>query len=133
VHATHFWSVRIFFTFVILHLISNFWRSAWHGQAFAMWVSGLFTYFLCMFTAFTGGLVASNLNSQWIALKSKNIGNSLGVGALFNPLNVGQMLTLHIAVFPIAVAAFIVWHVALVRGRIRLDRSKDKTSAKDPV
>ena len=117
VHAMHFWSVHIFFVFVILHFLINFWRAAWHGRAFAMWASGIFTYLLCMFTAFTGGLVANTLNSQWLALQTKNVGNSLGLGSFFNPLNIGQMLTLHIAVFPAAVGLFVFLHLRFVRGR----------------
>jgi ubiquinol-cytochrome c reductase cytochrome b subunit len=116
VHAVHFWSVQIFFVFVILHFIVNFWRAAWHGRAFAMWASGVIAFFVCMFTAFTGALLASNLNSQWLGLQSKNIFNSLGVGTLFNTLNVGQMLALHI-IFPFIVCALIIWHVALAWSR----------------
>lgn len=118
VHAMHYWSVQIFFVFVILHFVINFWRSAWHGRAFAMWASGIFTYLVCMFTAFTGGLVANTLNSQWLALQTKNVANSLGLGSLFNPLNIGQMLTLHIAIFPLAVGALVLWHLVLVRRRV---------------
>ena len=115
VHAVHFWAVQFFFVTVILHFMVNFWRAAWRGHAFKMWVSGVIGFFLSMFTAFTGGLLASNLNSQWIGLQSKNIFNSLGLGTLFNTLNVGQMLTLHM-IFPFIVAGVSVWHVALVRG-----------------
>ena len=129
VHAMHYWSVQIFFVFVILHFTINFWRSAWHGRAFAVWVSGIFTYLICMLTAFTGGLVANTLNSQWLALQTKNVANSLGLGSLFNPLNIGQMLTLHIAIFPLAVGALVVWHIALVRGRnLRFDMAERGTS-----
>ena len=117
-HGLHFWSVQIFFISIILHFMLNFWTSTWQGRAFAMWTSGVVAFFTCMFTAYTGGLVASSLNSQWIALQSKNVFNSLGVGALFNPLNVGQMLTLHVAIFPIIVSLIVVWHIALVQHRV---------------
>ncbi|MDP1721430.1 MAG: cytochrome b N-terminal domain-containing protein [Candidatus Nanopelagicaceae bacterium] len=128
VHAMHYWSVQIFFVFVILHFAINFWRSAWHGRAFAMWASGIFTFMVCMFTAFTGGLVANTLNSQWLALQTKNVANSLGLGSLFNPLNIGQMLTLHIAIFPIAVGSLVVWHLTIVRGRVpNFDKAERET------
>ncbi len=117
VHGLHFWSVQILFISIILHFMFIFWRSAWKGRRFAMWASGVVTFFTCMFTGYTGGLVASNLNSQWIALQSKNVFNSIGVGSLFNPLNVGQMLTLHIAIFPIVVATLSVWHIAVAQQR----------------
>lgn len=117
VHGLHFWSVQILFVSIILHFMFIFWRSAWKGRRFAMWASGVIAFFTCMFTAYTGGLVASSLNSQWIALQSKNVFNAIGVGSLFNPLNVGQMLTLHIAIFPIVVASLTVWHIAVVQQR----------------
>lgn len=82
-----------------------------------MWASGVIAFFTCMFTAYTGGLVASSLNSQWIALQSKSVFNAIGLGTFFNPLNVGQMLTLHIAIFPIMVAFLTLWHVAIAQQR----------------
>jgi len=82
-----------------------------------MWASGVISFFACMFTAYTGGLVAGNLNSQWIALQSKNVFNAIGVGTLFDPLNVGQMLTLHIAIFPIVVASLTLWHISIAQQR----------------
>lgn len=82
-----------------------------------MWASGVIAFFTCMFTAYTGGLVAASLNSQWIALQSKNVFNAIGVGTLFDPLNVGQMLALHIAIFPIVVASLTLWHISIVQRR----------------
>jgi hypothetical protein len=132
VHAVHFWSVQILFIAIILHFIGNFWRAKWRSRAFAMWASGTITFFTCMFTAFTGGVVASNLNSQWIALQSKNVFNSLGVGSLFNTLNVGQMLTVHVAIFPVVIGSLVLWHVALVRGRSFRSPWKRNTISKGP-
>lgn len=121
VHGLHFWSVQLLFVSIVLHFMFNFWRAAWKGHKFSMWVSGVVTFFTYMFTAYTGGLVASSLNSQWIALQSKNVFNAIGVGTLFDPLNVGQMLTLHIAIFPIVVVAFTLWHISIAQYRfIRL-------------
>lgn len=116
-HGLHFWSVQILFVSIILHFMFNFWRAAWKGRRFAMWASGVIAFFTCMFTAYTGGLVASSLNSQWIALQSKSVFNAIGLGTLFNPLNVGQMLTLHITIFPIMVAFLTLWHVAIAQQR----------------
>lgn len=130
-HAIHFWSVQILFLFVLLHILGNFWRSGWQKRAFAMWASGAFTYFVLMFAAFTGGLVANNHNSQWIALQSKNVANSLGLGAFFNTLNLGQMLTLHTAVLPVAIVSLLASHLALVRGRTLLTRFTKSAAPKD--
>lgn len=117
VHGLHFWSVQLLFVSLILHFMFNFWRAASKGRRFATWASGVIAFFTCMFTAYTGGLVASSLNSQWIALQSKNVFNAIGIGTLFDPLNVGQMLTLHIAIFPIVVASLTLWHISIAQQR----------------
>ncbi|MEI9907523.1 MAG: cytochrome B6 [Actinomycetota bacterium] len=131
VHSMHFWSVQLLFLLVLSHILGNIWRSDWQGRAYTMWVSGSLTYFALLFSAFTGGLIAVNHNSQWLALQSKNLANSIGIGAFFNTLNVGQMLTLHIAVFPLAILGLLGWHLILVRGRVYLPRSWDGEEAEN--
>jgi hypothetical protein len=125
-HAMHFWSVQLLFLLVITHILGNVWKSEWEGRAFVTWVSGALTYFGLAFSAFTGGLIAVNHNSQWLALQSKNLANSIGLGEFFNTLNVGQMLTLHIAVFPVAIFALLAWHLMIARSRINFPRSGDR-------
>ncbi|MEP7091874.1 MAG: hypothetical protein ABI776_17365, partial [Nocardioidaceae bacterium] len=67
--------------------------------------------------AFTGFLVETNFESQWIAFESKDGLNAVGVGAWFNVADTAQMLLIHVALLPVLVAGLIVWHVLLVRHR----------------
>jgi ubiquinol-cytochrome c reductase cytochrome b subunit len=41
--------------------------------------------------------------------------NALGIGAFFNTLNTGQILTVHVAVLPVIVVVFLGIHLFLVR------------------
>ena len=66
-------------------------------------------------TAFTGYLVQTNFDSQWISSEAKDGLNSVGIGAWFNVVNVGQMLLWHVVLLPLVVGVIVVWHVLLVR------------------
>ena len=66
-------------------------------------------------TAFTGYLVQTNFDSQWIAGEAKDGLNSVGIGAWFNVLDVGQMLLFHVALLPLVLGLIVGWHVLLVR------------------
>ena len=79
------------------------------------WVTGALAFFASIGTAFTGYLVQSNFESQWIAFEAKDGLNAVGVGAWFNVANVGQMLLIHVCLLPLVVGVIVVWHVLLVR------------------
>lgn len=115
VNSLHFWSTEFFFLFLIVHLWGNFWRAAWRGRRFATWVTGSVAFFISIVTAFTGYLVQTNFDSQWIASQSKDAINSVGIGSFLNTLNTGQMLLLHVSLLPVVIIAVVVWHVILVQ------------------
>jgi len=87
VNSTHLWSVEFFFLFMVVHL----------------------------WAAFTGYLLQTNFESEWIAFEAKDALNAAGIGAWFNVANAGQMFMWHITLLPLAVAAIVVLHVLLVR------------------
>ena len=91
--------------------------AAWRGRRFATWVTGAVAFVASIGTAFTGYLIQTNFDSQWIASEAKDGLNSVGIGSFFNTLNTGQSLLLHVAVAPLAVGLIVVWHVILVRKR----------------
>lgn len=66
-------------------------------------------------TAFTGYLVQTNFDSQWISFEAKNGLNAVGIGAFFNVANLGQMLLVHACLLPLVVGIMVAWHVLLVR------------------
>ena len=68
-------------------------------------------------TAFTGYLIQTNFDSQWISFEAKDGFNSVGIGAFFNVTNLGQMLLLHVALLPFVLGILTVIHVLAVRRR----------------
>jgi ubiquinol-cytochrome c reductase cytochrome b subunit len=115
VNSLHFWSVQLFMMSMVIHLWGKFWMAAWRGRRGLTWVTGAVAFFASIGTAFTGYLVQTNFESQWIAFEAKDGLNAVGVGAWFNVANVGQMLLLHVALLPLVVGLVVVWHVLLVR------------------
>jgi ubiquinol-cytochrome c reductase cytochrome b subunit len=78
-------------------------------------VTGVVAFVASIGTAFTGYLIQSNFDSQWISGEAKDGINSIGIGGFFNVLNPGQMLLWHVTLLPLAVGAIVVMHVVLVR------------------
>jgi len=117
VNSIHFWSVQMFFIFMVLHLWGQFWGAGWrHGRA-ATWMIGMVIFLASIVTAFTGYIAQQNFDAQWIAVNAKDAVNGAGVGAFFNPLNFGQMYGLHIMLLPVFITLLVVLHVVQVRMR----------------
>ena len=117
VNSVHLWSVEIFFVFMVVHLWGKFWMAAWRGRRVMTWITGVVSFLASIGTAFTGYLVQTNFDSQWISSEAKDGLNSVGVGAWFNVVNLGQMLLFHVVLLPLVVGAIVVWHVLLIRKR----------------
>jgi ubiquinol-cytochrome c reductase cytochrome b subunit len=116
-NSMHFWSVQLFFVFMVIHLWGKFWMAAWRGNRTATWMTGAVAFVASIATAFTGYLVQTNFDSQWISFEAKDGFNSMGVGAWFNVTNLGQLLLLHVAFLPLILGAITVVHVLMVRKR----------------
>jgi len=117
VNSLHLWSVELFFFTMVIHLWGKFFMAAWRGRRAMTWITGAIAFLGSIGTAFTGYLVQSNFDSQWISTQAKDGLNSVGVGAWFNVLNYGQMLLFHVVLFPLALGVLVIWHVLLVRRR----------------
>jgi ubiquinol-cytochrome c reductase cytochrome b subunit len=117
VNSTHLWGVELFFFFMVIHLWGKFWMAAWRGRRVLTWVTGAVSFLASIGTAFTGYLVQTNFDAQWIATQAKDGLNAVGIGAWFNVLNVGQMLLVHVMAAPLILGVLVVWHVLLVRRR----------------
>jgi hypothetical protein len=114
-NSTHLWSVELFLFFMVIHLWGEFFKAAWRGRRALTWVTGAVAFVGSIATAFTGYLSQTNFDSQWISTQAKDGLNSVGVGAVFNVLNTGQMLMWHIMLLPLIVGVLVVLHVILVR------------------
>ncbi|WP_423184517.1 cytochrome b N-terminal domain-containing protein [Arthrobacter sp. NyZ413] len=115
INSTHLWSVELFFMFMVVHLWGKFWMAAWRGGRVLTWITGMIAFVVSIVTAFTGYLVQTNFDSQWIAFQAKDALNAVGVGAWFNVADLGQILMWHITLLPLAVALVVAFHVVLVR------------------
>ena len=116
-NSMHFWSVQLFFVFMVVHLWGKFWMAAWRGRRVMTWITGAVAFLASIGTAFTGYLVQTNFDSQWISFEAKDGLNAVGIGAFFNVANLGQMLLLHACLLPLVVGVIVVWHVLMVRLR----------------
>jgi quinol-cytochrome oxidoreductase complex cytochrome b subunit len=117
VNSVHLWSVELFFAFMVVHLWGKFWMAAWRGKRTATWITGVVAFMTSIITAFTGYVIQTNFDSQWIATQAKDGFNAMGIGAFFNTLNTGQAILLHVSLLPLAVGIIVIWHIFLVRKR----------------
>ena len=115
VNSTHLWSVEFFFLFMVVHLWGKFWMASWRGGRLLTWITGVVSFAVSIGAAFTGYLLQTNFESEWIAFEAKDALNAAGIGAWFNVANAGQMFMWHITLLPLAVAAIVALHVLLVR------------------
>jgi quinol-cytochrome oxidoreductase complex cytochrome b subunit len=116
-NSLHFWSVQMFFIFMVLHLWGQYFAAGWRDGRAATWLIGVVIFAASILTAFTGYLSQQNFDSQFIAINAKDAMNGAGIGAFFNVLNFGQMYGLHVMLLPIAVTFLVAWHIVLVRMR----------------
>ena len=116
-NSLHLWSVELFLAFMVIHLWGKFWMAAWRGRRAMTWITGSLCFLGSVGTAFTGYLVQTNFDSQWISTQAKDGLNSVGIGAVFNVTNFGQMLMWHIVLLPLVVGVVVVIHILQVRRR----------------
>ncbi|MGC8474294.1 MAG: cytochrome b N-terminal domain-containing protein [Candidatus Dormibacteria bacterium] len=116
-NSLHFWSVQMFFVFMVLHLWGQYFGQGWRDGRATTWMVGVVVFLVSIVTAFTGYLSQQNFDSQWIAVNAKDAINATGAGAFFNVLNFGQMYGLHVMLFPILIVVLVGFHVVQVRLR----------------
>jgi ubiquinol-cytochrome c reductase cytochrome b subunit len=114
-NSLHYWSVQLFFLFMVVHLWGTYWMAAWRGKRALTWATGVLAFLTAVGVGFTGYVITTNFNAQWIAFEAKDVMNAIGVGSVFNVTNLGQMVTFHVAPLPIALVLIVVAHVLLVR------------------
>ena len=115
VNSVHLWSVELFFATMVIHLWGKFFMAAWRGHRGMTWATGALAFFGSLGTAFTGYLMQTNFDAQWIGSQAKDGLNSAGIGAYFNVMNVGQMTLWHVSLLPLVVGIIVSLHLLLVR------------------
>lgn len=114
-NSVHFWSVQLFFFGLILHFVTKFLLGAWRDGRWLTWVVGGLLLGVGVFTGLTGFLLQMNWDAQWIGTHAKDAMNAAGIGGFFNTMDTRQVLTLHVAALPLAIAACLGLHIFLVR------------------
>jgi quinol-cytochrome oxidoreductase complex cytochrome b subunit len=114
-NSLHFWSVQLFFVFMVLHLWGQYFMASWRGGRAATWMIGVIIFAISIGAAFTGYLSQQNFASQWIAVSAKDALNAAGLGAFFNVLNFGQMYGIHVLLLPAAIIVLVALHIVWVR------------------
>jgi ubiquinol-cytochrome c reductase cytochrome b subunit len=116
-NSIHFWSVQAMFLFMAVHFMTSFFTMAWRGGRGWTWVTGVLAFIVSILTAFTGFLMMTNWDSQWIGQQAKDAFNALGIGAIWNMMNAGQQFTMHVAVTVGLLLSVVAAHIALIRRR----------------
>jgi quinol-cytochrome oxidoreductase complex cytochrome b subunit len=114
-NSLHFWSVQVFFVFMVLHLWGQYFMASWRGGRAVTWMVGVVIFAISIGAAFTGYLSQQNFASQWIAVSAKDALNASGLGAFFNVLNFGQMYGIHVLLLPAAIIVLVALHIVWVR------------------
>ena len=114
-NGLHFWSVQLFFIFMVLHLWGQYFAAGWRDGRAKTWMAGVLIFLVSIVAAFTGYVSQQNFDAQWIAVNAKDAMNSVGAGAFFNVLNFGQMYGIHVVLLPLAITFLVGLHVVLVR------------------
>jgi quinol-cytochrome oxidoreductase complex cytochrome b subunit len=129
-NSLHFWSVQVFFVFMVLHLWGQYFMASWRGGRATTWMIGVVIFAISIAAAFTGYLSQQNFASQWIAVSAKDALNAAGLGAFFNVLNFGQMYGIHVVLLPAAIIVLVALHILWVRmkGVVRPIESSRRTA-----
>ena len=115
INSIHFWSVQIFFLSLIAHLLTKFFIAAWRDGRFKTWFCGIIAFAIAIFCGFSGYLIQTDYDSQWIAVQAKDAFNAMGIGSFLNLMDTGQMLTLHMVFFPVILIFFVIIHLYYIR------------------
>jgi quinol-cytochrome oxidoreductase complex cytochrome b subunit len=115
VDGLHYWSVELFFLFMAVHFLASFLMGAFRGKRWATWMLGVLSFLVAVGTAFTGYASLQDFEAQWITTQGKDAIASTGISALFNLLNPGQMITMHVVLLPAIVLFAVGIHLLFVR------------------
>lgn len=137
-NSLHFWSVQLFFAFMLVHLVGKFSMAAWRGHRARTWITGMLAFLVSIVTGLTGYVLQTNFDSQWISFEAKDGLNAAGVGAWFDVANLGQVALVHVFLLPLIIGVIVAVHVVLVRLRgvvppidaARVERDRARTEVR---
>jgi len=111
----HLWATQAFVVFIVLHLTIVFLTSGFRGARKFTWVLGVFMFLFALAEAEFGYVLRGDFSSQYRSLQGADLYNGSGIGWVLNNLNTGQVMGIHIVVFPLLLIGLILAHYFLVR------------------
>ena len=117
INSIHVWGVQAFFLFMAVHALFTYFVMGWRGGRGFTWVTGVLSFLLAIVTAFTGFLMMTNWDSQYISQQAKDAFNAMGIGAVWNVMNVGQQFTMHVVVTAGLLGFVVLVHLGQIRRR----------------
>lgn len=113
--SVHLWAAMAFAFFLVLHAFVGFSTSAFKSTRKLLWVIGSILLFIVLVQIEFGYGLRGDFSSQYRALAGADFWNGAGLGAWFNVLNYGQLLSVHTVIIPIILIAIIALHYSIVK------------------
>ena len=96
---------------------TNFFTLGWRGGRGWTWITGVAAFIVTILTSFTGFLMMTNWDAQWVAQQAKDAFNALGIGAVWNVMDAGQQFTMHVVITTGLLLFIVSVHLGLIRRR----------------
>ncbi|MCL4531824.1 MAG: cytochrome b N-terminal domain-containing protein [Actinobacteria bacterium] len=112
----HYWSAQGFFFFALLHAFRVWATGSFRGRRILNWWIGLGIFMLAMGENLFGLLARGDWESQFVAMHSDDmLFTQPFFFHMFSPADFTADLTIHVALIPVLIAAFVFAHISLVR------------------
>lgn len=112
----HYWSAQGFFFFALLHAFRVWATGSYRGRRILNWWIGLGIFMLAMGENLFGLLARGDWESQFVAMHSDDMLFTQPFFLhMFSPADFTTDLTIHVALIPVLIAAFMFAHISLVR------------------
>ncbi len=116
VSQVHFWSAELLVTLLFLHLFVNFSTSAFKRRK-DTWVVGVLLLLVTLITYAFGVGLNNTVVAQYNDKSAAGFWNSLLLGYIVNPENLGAVLGWHVMVVPLILVVLVGVHFILVERR----------------
>lgn len=113
--SVHMWSVQALIFILILHGIVGFSTSGFKKPRRMVWAFGAIMLALIMFQTEFGYGLRGDFSSQYRETSGADFWNGAYLGYWMNPLNHWQEYALHVAIIPIIILVFFIFHFILER------------------
>ena len=124
VNSMHFWSVQLFFVFMVVHLWGKFWMAAWRGRRAMTWITGAVAFLGLDRNGVHRLPGADELRFAVDLLRRPRTGSTPSASARSSTCsNLGQMLLWHVCCCRSSSGCYRRVHVLMVRRAVWCRRS----------